>query len=166
METIATRTLSSGKTLTLTARDSIGYASVDGKLIESGAPYVCRHATLPAPYTHLVRERVPITAAEAAAIDATAKPRPQADTLRDERRALVAALRSARDEQADIRTRAIEHGSMGGSPMAMLAKADAMDAPIAAQAAAVDAFDVAHPEVIAAIRAEKARALADFQASN
>jgi len=87
-----------------------------------------------------------------------AHPLGRAATLRGERAALARRLETLHDEEYTLRSREIARGGR----MTVID----MTAPIAAAQAALDAFDVAHPDVVAALRAEReARRLENIQAA-
>lgn len=155
MQHLFTRTTSTGKQIDgyVTADRAFGkmlVVHVEGFQAATGAPGVLSRsqlAKLPAGYTHILGN-VPLLAAEVAAYTAAAVELPR--DLHAERRALVLAHNAIADELDAARARAFD----AADEVAPLTSPE-----LDAAAAALDAFDAAHPEIKAALDAERAAAV-------
>ena len=144
---ILTKTAKTGQTITVSLRGTTLEVALDGKTVASGS--LQELATPRGDVTHHLGGKVGFTAAEAetlrAAQRAASPPSPA-----EQRRLLAARPGGLQDERLAAYERG--HASDGS---AAHAAAGRWDAEIEAARQALAEFDAAHPEVLAAIRAEK-----------
>lgn len=176
-EAIVTRTTKTGRTLEIRVRRDIldqfsAVATLDGERAASGTPQKLDRATarkLPG-FTHYIpdhRAPIALTTAEAEALSAAIAaaerddPATQARALRDERRNLVGDVLAAIEGQSDAFERAHAREDVRAWDIKL-----SHEPKIEAAQAALAAFDAAHPEIVAAIRAEKAEAAERFARTN
>jgi hypothetical protein len=161
--TLFTRKTSTGSTIVAEyGRDMLNHPalviSLDGKVIIKGQPEqipATMRSKVPAQFVAVVRNAkhaIPLTAEEVAAFAAAraSDPEAQAQRLRSEREALVRSHNAIADD-------------LDAARVEMWDKADEVASrtspALDAARAALEAFDAAHPEVKAAIEAERAAAL-------
>lgn len=152
---IFTRETSKG---TLTAELSQGMGNtttlklvLNGKQVVDGVPGVVSRtqaAKLPKEFTHILGA-YPLRADEIAAYDAARKAQPRTVDLRRQREMLALTLQGAQDEERAAKAAAWDAGNETA------AVAGTSQTVKDAEAALAD-FDATHPEVVAAIRQEKA----------
>ena len=143
------------------------YARLDGKLIGSSGSYIDKQAGLPLDCTHICCGVICLTAAEAETLkknwgeyEAAYKSEHAAEIesrrLRSEREPLVLQITGYRADAQSARNRGWESGDGTGQ---WVNAGDADKARADELAEELKAFDDAHPEIIAQIKAEQAKSI-------